>query len=173
MWSIHFISSKTRFLQEKLNLKLNAVSLPTQNDIFDPINTFAFMKVISLLREMGGLLLLLMNSLFKITALKLLPVLLTKNLYNYSTTQHNGSKKKKSGKRKKMNFWQEITADLVDWDLDEELEVGIVGPGSGALRLLAPAAGDEIDALPISRERERKGVRVWIEGLGLGLFGGD
>lgn len=32
-------------------------------------------------------------------------------------------------------------------NLDEELEVDIVGFGSGAPRLLAPAPGDEIDTL--------------------------
>ena len=41
----------------------------------------------------------------------------------------------------------EIDRDLVRSNLDEELEVDIVGPGRGALGSLAPATGDEIDTL--------------------------
>jgi hypothetical protein len=44
--------------------------------------TFPFMNVISLERESGALLILLINSLFNITALNLLPVLLTRNRYS-------------------------------------------------------------------------------------------
>ncbi|RWW10319.1 hypothetical protein GW17_00026148 [Ensete ventricosum] len=69
--------------------------------------TFPFMKVMSLLREIGGLLVLLIKSLLSITALNLLPV-------------------------------------------------DIVGPRGTAPRLLAPAAGDEIDTLKWTKERESR-----------------
>ena len=41
----------------------------------------------------------------------------------------------------------EIDRDLVRSNLDEELEIDIVRLGRGALGLLAPATGDEIDTL--------------------------
>lgn len=44
----------------------------------------------------------------------------------------------------------------MDFDLDEELEVWVIGPRSGAFRLLAPAAGDQIDALPFENGRRKR-----------------
>ena len=87
---------------------INAFVRPKKKWFFYAIKTLHFMKVMSLLSEIGGLLVLLVNNLFKITALKLLPVLLTKNLYNYKAnnkqqikTQNNPkshNKKESSGR---------------------------------------------------------------------------
>lgn len=46
------------------------------------VGTFPVMKRIKREREMGGLLILLIKSRFRITALNLLPVLLTRNRYS-------------------------------------------------------------------------------------------
>lgn len=84
---------------------------------------------------------MLINSRFSITALNLLPVLLTKNRYNCSQIHPFNIQ---NHTHIYMLNTQHIERDR---DLDEELKVDIIGFRGSALGLLALASGFQIDTL--------------------------